>query len=408
MSYFPAETVRDAPLDNETVLMRADLNIPLEIAGDSANYRLAQAAPTIKHLAERGSRVVIASHLGRPKGPQDAAFSMQPVAERLSEVLESDVIFVPSVVGPEVSTAARRMSPGSIALLENLRFEPGEKNNDPRFAQALADDSRAKYFVQDGFGVAHRTTATTVAITDCLPSVGGLLLEREYEQIRGAVESPDRPLTVVMGGAKVSDKVGLVHRFIEQADRIIVAGAMATTFLRYKGVDVGQSRVETSIDDVLAEIYAAAAKKVDEQNVDEFLVLPEHVAIRTASDKSRQECPISAIPSDGAVLDMGSISVAKTLELVGDEGTIIWNGTLGVVEEPEFAEASIALARHVARKPGLKAIAGGGDTGSFVLGQAAYREGFSLVSTGGGASMALLSGAMLPAVEALKQQDRNV
>ena len=404
-NYFKQKTVRDVPLDGKTVLLRADYNVPIDSSGNiSDDYRIISSLPTVRYLSEqRGCKVVIISHLGRPKGV-DKHYSLELVAGRLQKLLKKPVKFIPASVGDKVKVAAKKMTKGEIILLENLRFHSEEESNDAQFARKLASDCGAQYFVQDGFGVVHRAHASTSAITQFLPSVGGLLLEREYQAIEGAILHPKQPLTAVLGGAKIADKIELIDRFIAIADHIVIAGAMANTFLQYKGFAVGKSLVEPNEKTIIDKIYKDVAQKVGLDNIDDFIVLPTDVAVAQKIDKKqpRKEVEASNVHNEEIILDIGSKSMSRIEKYIGREGTVIWNGPLGYAEILNFAYSSARLALHLAKNPDITSIIGGGDTADFVLGWDKQKgKSFSLVSTGGGASLELMSGKKLPGVEAL-------
>ena len=400
------KTIKDVPLDGQRVLMRADYNVPLTKNGEIADdYRIVQSLPTIKHLLDRGCRIVICSHLGRPKGQVNQAFSLEPVAARLGELLGKPVGFIADCIGDRVSQAAKRLEAGQIILLENLRFHPEEEANDTAFAQALARDTGASYFVQDGFGVVHRAHASTEAITQYLPSVAGLLLEKEVATITAAMDNPKRPLVAVLGGAKVSDKLRLIRRFVDLADQIIVGGAMANTFLRYKGHAIGKSIFETGQDEMLKEIYARALQKTQgKTSVDDFLLLPTDVVVAKSLDEGAESraVPIANVAEDDYILDLGRQSSAAAVAHLQNAGTAIWNGTLGLAEQKAYAEASVQIAQALAAQKDTMSLIGGGDTADFILNWDEQKGGsFSHVSTGGGASLELMAGDKLPGVEAL-------
>lgn len=404
-NYFNKKTVRDVPLDGKTVLVRADYNVPLDSSGNIADdYRIVSSVPTIRYLVqERGCKVVIISHLGRPKGI-DKKLSLKLAAGRLQKLIGRPVKFVPASVGDKVKVATKKMTPGEIIVLENLRYHPEEEKNDPHFAKQLAHDSRAKYFVQDGFGVVHRAHASTSAITQYLPSVGGLLLEREYQSINGAMKHPKKPLTAVLGGAKIADKIELIDKFIAKADQIIIGGAMANTFLLYKGLAVGKSLVDPDETKIIDKIYQDVAKKVGLHKVDEFLYIPTDVAVAQKIDakQPRKEVNVHKVHADEIILDIGTHSENEIEKRIGSSGTVIWNGTLGYAEILNFAYSSARLALHLAKNPDITSIIGGGDTADFVLDWDKQKgKSFSHVSTGGGASLELMSGKKLPGVEAL-------
>lgn len=403
-SGFYKKTMRDVPLDGKIVLVRADYNVPLENGDIKDDYRVRSSAPTVKALLERGCKVVIIAHLGRPDGKVVPGLSLAPVSVRLSELLGVPVTFVPDCIGDAVTAAVKSAPKKSVLLLENVRFYAGDETNDPVFAQQLAKSCVAEYFVQDGFGVAHRAQASTSAITQFLPSVAGSLLEKEYLTITNAMENPKRPLVAVMGGAKISDKIQLVQRFVEIADKVIIGGAMANNFLKYKGKNVGKSLVEENVDETIDGIYRAVQEKVGNEHVDDFLSIPSDVGVgkSIASDEPRVDRSLEAVEDDDLILDIGPMSMDKIDRELDNAGTIIWNGTLGYAEHPQFAHGSARLALNLATHPDITSIIGGGDTADFALHWDA-KEGasFSLVSTGGGASLELMSGKKLPGIEAL-------
>lgn len=401
---FFKKTMRDVPLDGKTVLVRADYNVPLEKGEITNDYRITQSVPTIQELRDRGCKVVIISHLGRPKGMIAPAFTLEPVAKRLRELLQTEVKFIGDCIGDRALQATKNLQPGEVILLENLRFHEGEEANDSNFAKQLAEASNAEYFVQDGFGVVHRAHASTEAITHFLPSVAGLLLEKEYTTIAGAMESPEHPFVAILGGAKISDKIAVIERFVQIADHIIIGGAMANTFLKYKGYVIGKSVAEDGLDDVMDKIYAAAAEKVGAENVDDFIVLPTDVAVATDIEPTERRVTVASdeIAEDEYALDIGPISTGRAANIIADAKMIIWNGPLGYTTIPQFAHGSAKIALAMVQNTEAETIIGGGDTAEFVLGWDA-KEGasFSHVSTGGGASLDLMSGERLPGIEAL-------
>jgi phosphoglycerate kinase len=403
MTFFK-QTIQTVPLHDQTVLLRADYNVPLASDGTIADdFRIQSSIPTVKQLLKDGCKVVIISHLGRPEG-RDPKLSLEPVAQRLAELLGESVRFVDQTVGDKVSMAIKRAPKHSVIMLENLRFDPREEANDEGFARELAKSSGARYFVQDGFGVVHRAHASTAAITLQLPSVAGLLLEREYTAITNAMQAPKRPLVAVMGGAKVSDKITLIKRFIAVADTVVLGGAMANTILAHRGIAVGASKVEPDQGAVIDELYAAAADKVGADHVDELIILPADVAAATKIDASepRREVAVSAIAADDIALDIGAKTSDMVAGVIDTAHTVIWNGTLGMAELPNFSHGSARLALALATHPQVTSIIGGGDTADFVLHWDARKGGsFSHVSTGGGASLELMAGDKLPGIESL-------
>lgn len=403
MGFFK-QTINTVPLHGETVLLRADYNVPLKDDGTiDDDFRIRMSLPTVRRLLKHGCKVVIISHLGRPKG-RDSKLSLEPAAQRLAELLGEPVRFVDETVGDKVKMAVKRAPRRSVIMLENLRFDPREEANDEGFAKELAKDSGARYFVQDGFGVVHRAHASTSAITLQLPSVAGLLLEREYQTITGAMKSPKRPLIAVMGGAKVADKIKVIEEFVKVADKIVISGAMANTFLAYKGFSMGKSKVEDDANATLDHIYAAAKEKVGAEHVDDFIILPTDLAVAHAfeASESRRIVKVNNVQPDDMALDIGDESIEALVELVADSRTVIWNGTLGMAEFPNFAHGSARLALALATNPQITSIIGGGDTADFVLKWDARKgASFSHVSTGGGASMDLMAGEKLPGIEGL-------
>lgn len=404
MGFFK-QTIRDVPLEHQTVLVRADYNVPLnDKGGISDDLRIRASLPTLEYLLKHGCKVVIMSHLGRPEG-RDASQSLKPVAERLSKLIGKPVQFVDDTIGDKVIQAVKRATPGSLTLLENLRYYKEEEANDEAFAQKIAKATGARYFVQDGFGVVHRAHASTDAITHFIPSVSGLLLEKEYDMITSAMENPVRPLVAVLGGAKIKDKIGVIEKFVQTADKIIIGGAMANTFLAYKGVHMGASIMETDQQEVLDRIYHAAREKVGEENVDSFLVLPSDVAVAVeiSPESERKNVGLDGIAHDEKVLDIGDQAIEEMVDVVKDARTVVWNGTLGYAEIPAFAHGSARLALELAaHRRQITSIIGGGDTADFVLKwDADGGKSFSHVSTGGGASLELMSGLKLPGIESL-------
>lgn len=402
MSFFKL-TIRDVPLDHQTVLVRADYNVPLASDGTiSDDFRIRTSLPTIRYLLDRGCKVIIISHLGRPNG-HDATLSLEPVALRLAQLLRRDVRFVDDTIGDKVYQAIKRAPKVSVTLLQNLRYYAEEEADSHEFAQKIAKSTGARYFIQDGFGVVHRSHASTHAITLCIPSVAGLLLEREYKTITAAMKLPSRPLVAVVGGVKVSDKIAVIERFIKVADKIIIGGALANTFLAYKGISVGASKVEVGQKDILDSIYAAARHKVGDK-VDDFIVLPVDLAVASSisPDSQRRVVKVGNLQLGDIALDIGDESIERVAVEVGMARTVIWNGPLGYGEIPAFAHGSARLALVLATQTNIVSIIGGGDTADFVLKwDGKGGASFSHISTGGGASLELMAGAKLIGVESL-------
>jgi 3-phosphoglycerate kinase len=402
---FFKQTVRDLPLRHGShyrVLVRVDYNVPLKDGEVSDDLRIRAGLPTLRYLLDHSCSLVLISHLGRPEG-HDLSCSLEPAAKRLGELIGQDVIFVDDTTGDAALQAVKKAPKGSIVMLQNVRFDAREEENSLDYAKEIARVAQADFFVQDGFGVVHRAHTTTEAITHELPSAAGLLLEKEYATISKAMEDPDRPLVAVMGGAKVSDKIQVVERFVKLADKVLIGGAMANTFLDYKGYSMGSSKIETDQKDTLDSIYAAARKKAGDK-VDDFLILPTDVAVAHAFEESEERVnkPIDSVQKDEMALDIGDESIEKYTSAIAEAKMVIWNGPLGVDMFRNFAHGSARVALTLATHPEIKSIVGGGDTADFVLKWDAKKgESFTHVSTGGGASLDLMSGKKLPGVEAL-------
>jgi phosphoglycerate kinase len=390
---FAKASVRDADVAGRRVLVRVDFNVPLEGGRVADDTRIRAALPTIELLRERGAALVLVSHLGRPKGGVDPALSMRPVGERLAELLGDGVHLAKAVVGGDVETMAKGLGPGETLLLENVRFEPGETENDPALAGALAE--LADLYVDDAFGAAHRAHASTVGVAGLLPGYAGLLLEREVTELTRVVESPARPLVVVLGGAKVTDKVGVIDRFLEIADEILIGGAMCFSFFRAQGIATGDSLVEEEGVGLAEEALARAESSECELRLPVDLVLGE----RFDADTEVRESDGVEVPDGWMGLDVGPRTAGAYADAIAAAGTVLWNGPMGAFELAPFAAGTRAVAEAVAAAAGTTVV-GGGDS-------VAALQGFGLaekvdwLSTGGGASLELLEGKKLPGVEAL-------
>lgn len=420
MSFYK-KTVKDVPLAGRTILVRADYNgTPGADGTIHDDYRLRQSLPTLKYLIEQNCKVVICTHLGRPKGQREPKLSVEKVAIHLGELLGQPVTFIPQSVGDIVKQTVQQLPQGAVALLENLRFHAGEEANDPEFAKRLATDSTASYFVQDGFGVVHRAHASTSAITQFLPGVAGFLLEKEYTVITNAVDNPKRPLTVIMGGAKVADKIDLLERFIDIADTVIVAGAMANTFLKsYGSYPIGKSVYDADADDVVNQLMQKVTNRwCSHDDVTRYgrcsecnkhFILPTDVAVGEAMEASatRRNVALGEVSADDYILDMGEQTIACIVQVLEKSGTVLWNGPLGYAELPQFAYASNFVAGTLAtHHDQVHSVVGGGDTADFVMRwleeqHKRIEDCFNHVSTGGGASLDLMAGKKLPGIEAL-------
>ena len=402
---FSKQTVRDIDVDRQVVLVRVDYNVPLKKDGSiDDDLRIRASLPTIKYLIERQCKLVLMSHLGRPEG-RDQSQSLAPVAARLSELLGQSVKFIDDCIGDKVYQTVKHAPCGSVILLENLRYYPQEEADDMEFAKNIAKSTGANLFVQDGFGAAHRAHASTHAITQFLPSFAGLLLEKEVTMINRSMELPARPFVAIIGGAKISDKIDLIKRFIDKADKILIGGAMANTFLKFKRYDMGKSLVELDQDQILREIYDLAAAKVGPENVDDFLILPKDLAVSTSIDdpnQIRREVSVDKIADDEMALDIGTQAIDQFCDIISTAKTVVWNGPMGIAEKEVFSIGSARIALAIAANNEDVSIVGGGDTADFVLKWSGGDESsFTHISTGGGASMELMSGKKLPGVESL-------
>ena len=388
-------SIRDVSLAGKRVLLRVDFNVPLRDGEVGNDARIRAALRTLQHALAQGPKaLILLSHLGRPKGAADPRLSLKPVANCLAGLLDGDVLFVPDCAGPLTRSSLDQAAPGSVLLLENTRFEPGETINDPKFAAALA--SLADLFVNDAFGAAHRAHATTVGVAGHLPSVAGLLMERELDYLATALEQPARPFIAILGGAKVSDKIRVIEALLKKVDRLLIGGGMANTFFRAQGMDTAESLVEEDAIDM--------ASRLLRDNGDR-LILPVDVV---AGDSFSADAEISTfaagadLPAGLAIYDIGP----KTIDRFGTElrgaRTVVWNGPVGVFELPPFAKGSIAVAGLLAQatRAGATTIVGGGDSAAAVE-AAGLATAMTHISTGGGASLEMLEGRTLPGVAAL-------
>ena len=394
-------TVRDLDVKGKEVLMRVDFNVPLKDGEITNDARIVAALPTIKILLDGGARLVLCSHLGRPKNEPDPAFSLQPVAGRLSELLGKEVKFVPSAIGPEAEAARAAMKDGDVALLENVRFYPGEKKNDPEFAKALLGN--ATLFVNDAFGTAHRAHASTEGVTHFAEkSAMGFLIERELEYLEGKLENPEKPFVVIMGGAKVSDKIEVLSKLMEKADTFLIGGAMANTFLAAEGYDLGASKIEGDKLDLAREILAnAKAKGVK-------FVLPADVRVTMKfEDGAETFCTApfaegGKVPEGGMAIDIGDKAIEEFSAIIKNAKTVLWNGPMGVFEMDCFAKGTKEIAEALADSSAIS-IVGGGDSVTAAK-KFKVQDKLSFCSTGGGASLELLEGKVLPGVGALSDK----
>ena len=392
------KTVKDIDVKGKKVLLRCDFNVPqdkdtLAITDDK---RIRAALPTIQYLLDQGAAVIACSHLGKPKnGPEDK-FSLAPVAARLSELLGRDVVMAKDVVGEDAKAKAAALQPGQILLLENTRFEKGETKNDPELAKAMA--SMAQVYVSDAFGAVHRAHASTAGVAAYLPAVSGFLIEKELEIMGGALADPKRPLVAILGGSKVSSKIGVINHLLDIADSIIIGGGMAYTFAKAQGGSVGKSLLESDWLDYCNDMLAKAKEK------GVALLLPEDT--QCAGEFSADAVPVlhgaRSIPDDMMGMDIGPKTIAAYTAAVKGAGTVIWNGPMGVFEFPSFAEGTRAVAKALAETDAITII-GGGDSAAAVA-QLGFADKMTHISTGGGASLEFLEGKELPGVACLLDQ----
>jgi phosphoglycerate kinase len=389
-------SVRDLDLNRKRVLVRVDFNAPVKDGQVTDDTRIQRALPTIRHILSEGGRPILISHLGRPKGEPDPNYAMDPVAKRLEELLGEPVLKLDAAVGPEAEKELDNWDGRGVVLLENSRFYPGETKNDPAFSDQLA--ALADLYVDDAFGAAHRAHATTVGVAERLPAAAGLLLEEEVDYLDGVLEDPERPFVAILGGAKVSDKLGVIESLLKVADTLLIGGAMCFTFFKAQGYEVGGSLVE---DDYLEE----ARRLMDEAG--DKLVLPVDVVVadRMEEDAESETVGVDNIPSEKMGLDIGSRTVELFEEHISSAKTIFWNGPMGVFEIDAFARGTEGVARAVAAASaeGATSVIGGGDSVAAVR-KLGLEDEMSHISTGGGASLEYVEGKELPGVAAVPEK----
>lgn len=387
------KTVRDVDVRGKDVFVRVDFNVPLEDGRITDDTRIRETLPTIRYLLDQGATVILASHLGRPKGQPVDSMRLTPVADRLSELLGRPVKMAPDSVGPEVEEMARQLQPGEVLLLENLRFHPEEEENDPEFAKKLS--SLADIYVNDAFGSAHRAHASTAGIADYLPAVSGFLMAKELEALGGVLDDPARPLVALIGGAKISTKIGVLQHLLDLADQFAIGGGMANTLLKAEGKEVGASLVEEDKLDVARDFLGEAKQK------GRSVHLPIDVVITQKVEQGANSEMVSAdqVPSGWMIVDIGPHTVEDYSGVLMNAGTVVWNGPMGIFEIPQFALGTRAVAEALAESP-AKTIVGGGDSVAAVE-QAGLADKMAHISTGGGASLEFLEGRELPGVAAL-------
>ena len=391
---FNKQTLEDIDIKGKRVLVRVDFNVPLKDGAVADDTRIQAALPTIHYLLEQNAAVILCSHLGRPKGEPDPALSLKPAADHLATLIDAPVSFAEDCIGPIAEQAAEALEPGQVLVLENTRFHAGEKKNDPEMAQQLA--ALADIYVNDAFGSAHRAHASTTGVAEHLPAVAGYLLEKEIRYLGQAIADPKRPFVVILGGAKVSDKIGVIENLLDKADSILIGGGMANTFFKAQGYAMSDSLVEEEALDTAKDLLQQAGDK---------LRLPVDVVIADefAEDAERKTMALADVPEGWRILDIGPDTVAAYSQIVSEAGTVVWNGPMGVFEMAPFAEGTFALARALADSS-ADTIVGGGDSAAAVN-QSGLADKMTHISTGGGASLEMLEGKTLPGLAALNDKD---
>ncbi len=390
---FNKKTIRDIDVNGKKVLVRVDFNVPIKDGKVGDDTRIRGALPTIQYLLDKGAAVILCSHLGRPKGEANPAYSLKPVAEYLKGLVSNPVYFADDCIGESAKKAAAELKPGEILVLENTRYYKGEEKNDLELAKGLAD--LADLYVNDAFGTAHRAHSSTEGVTHFKPGVAGFLLEKEIQYLSSAVEDPKRPFVAILGGAKISDKIGVIKNLLNKADKVLIGGGMANTFFAAQGYEMADSLVQAEAIDTAKEILAAGSDK---------LVLPVDMVIADAFDNGAAKKTIDTgnVPAGWRVLDIGPKTVELYSKLVADAATVVWNGPMGVFEMPEFAKGTFAVAQAVADSNAISII-GGGDSVAAIQ-ESGLADKVTHISTGGGASLEMLEGIVLPGVAALEDK----
>ncbi|MGC1376847.1 MAG: phosphoglycerate kinase [Anaerolineales bacterium] len=387
---FSKKTIRDIDVKGKRVLVRVDFNVPIKdgVVGDDTRIR--GALPTLEYLLKAGAALILCSHLGRPKGGPDPKYSMKPVAEYLGKVMNKNVAFAEDCVGPKAEAAAKALKPGDVLVLENTRFHPEEEKNDPGMSKQLA--ALADIYVNDAFGSAHRAHASTEGVAKYLPAVAGFLMEKEIQYLGAAVENPAKPFVAILGGAKISDKIGVIKNLLTKADTILIGGGMANTFFKAEGYPMADSLVEAEALETATELLKTAGDK---------LRLPVDVVIADKFDAAaaHKVIPTGPVPDGWRILDIGPETIEHYAKVVKAAKTVVWNGPMGVFEFPEFAKGTFGVAKAVADS-GAVSIVGGGDSVAAIQ-ESGLTDKITHISTGGGASLEMLEGITLPGVAAL-------
>ncbi|MBR2742875.1 MAG: phosphoglycerate kinase [Clostridia bacterium] len=392
------KSIRDVEVSGKKVLVRCDFNVPLSKTDGSISddKRIRESLPTIKHLLSGGARVILCSHMGRPKGEFNEKYTLKPVAERLSELLGFEVPLAPDVIGDKVTALIDALEPGRAVLLENVRFYKEEEKNDPAFAKKLAD--MAELYVNDAFGTAHRAHASTAGVASYLPAVCGFLIEKELSVIGGAISEPKRPFVAILGGAKVSDKIGVIDNLLNIADAVIIGGGMAYTFLKAQGLEIGTSLC----DEERIDVAKKAIEKAKEKGVKFYMPIDVVCASEISADAEAKTFDADKIPADLMGLDIGEKTRKLYEDVIKDAKTVIWNGPMGVFEIDKFSGGTRAVANAMAASEGITII-GGGDSAS-AAGKLGLADKMTHISTGGGATLEYLEGIELPGIAALNDK----
>ncbi|KXG76652.1 Phosphoglycerate kinase [Fervidicola ferrireducens] len=391
------KTVEDFDVNGKRVLVRVDFNVPMDEEGNiTDDTRIRATLPTIQYLIKNGAKVILASHLGRPKGKKNPKYSLAPVARRLSELLGKDVVMAGDCIGEEVEKAAASMKPGDVMLLENVRFYAEEEANDRGFAEKLA--RLADIYINDAFGTAHRAHASTAGVAEFLPAGAGFLMKKEIEIMGKALEAPERPFVAILGGAKVSDKIGVIKNLLNKVDYLLIGGGMAFTFLKGLGYNIGRSLLEED----KVELAKDLLKEAEEKGVK--VLLPDDVVVapEVKEGVEYRTVPVSQIPDDMIGVDIGEVTCDKFTKVIKEAKTVVWNGPMGVFEIKDFAKGTLAVAKAMAES-GAVTIVGGGDSAAAVE-QLGFADAMTHISTGGGASLEFLEGKELPGVAVLNDK----
>ena len=384
------KTIKDIDVKGKKALVRVDFNVPIQDGKVADDTRIRAALPTINYLLEQGAALILTSHLGRPKGEAKPEFSLAPVAEYLGSLVDAPVKFAPDCLGEVAKNAVAKLKPGEILLLENTRFHAGEKKNDPAMAKELA--SYADVFVNDAFGTAHRAHASNVGVAQVLPAAAGFLLEKELKYLGESIANAEHPFVAIIGGAKVSDKIGVINNLLSKTDKVLIGGGMANTFFKAQGYEMADSLVEEEAIDTAKNLLAKAGDKLQ-------LPVDMIIADAFAAEANAKTVPVGDVPAGWRVLDVGKATVKAYAEILKTAKTVVWNGPMGVFEFPEFAKGTFGVAKAVATADATSII-GGGDSVS-AINKSGLQDQVSHISTGGGASLEMLEGKVLPGLAAL-------